>query len=86
MDEDSLRSAILSLLQRVAPEVGPGAIDTQAPLRDQVDLDSMDFLNFLISINGELHVDVPETVYEQLRTLDDIVAYVRSHQAPEQRP
>jgi acyl carrier protein len=77
-DDRELRSSVLSVLQRVAPEVDPGAIDGAAPLRDQVDLDSMDFLNFLISLHDRFRVDIPEADYEQLRSLDDIVAYLRT--------
>ena len=79
MDDQELRRTVLTLLQRVAPEVDPAALDGQAPLRDQVDLDSMDFLNFLVSLHASLHVDIPESAYEKLRSLNDIVGYVHEH-------
>jgi len=76
MDERQLRSDLISLLQRVAPEVDPGELDAAEPLRRQVDLDSIDFLNFLISINRQFKVSIPESDYEKLRSLDDIVSYL----------
>ena len=77
MDDKAIRDEVLSLLKRVAPEVEPAAIDAGAALREQVDLDSMDFLNFLISVHGRFKVDIPEQDYEKLRSLDDIVGYLR---------
>ena len=77
MDEHELRATLVSLLQRVAPEVEPGTLDPRLPLREQVDLDSMDFLNFLISVHERLGVDIPEADYGRLRCLDDRVAYLR---------
>jgi acyl carrier protein len=78
MDDRELRTGLISLLQRIAPEIEPGALDPGAPLREQVDLDSMDFLNFLISVHERFRVDIPEADYEKLRTLDDLVAYLRA--------
>ncbi|MGZ4588292.1 MAG: acyl carrier protein [Mycobacteriaceae bacterium] len=46
------------------------------PLRNQVDLDSMDWLNFLIALHTALKVDIPETDYSKLGTLNDLVGYV----------
>lgn len=76
MDDQELRSAIISSLQGIAPEVEAAAVDPKAPLRDQVDLDSIDFLNFLISLHERFRVDIPESDYEKLRSLDDIAAYL----------
>ena len=45
-------------------------------LRDQLDIDSMDFLNFVIALHEELHVDIPEADYPRLQTLDDFVDYL----------
>ena len=54
----------------------PDEIAADQPLRDQVDLDSMDFLNFLVRLHEKLGVDVPEADYAKLVTLDDFVAYL----------
>jgi acyl carrier protein len=79
MDDRELRATVISLLQRIAPEVEPASIDGASPLRRQVDLDSMDFLNFLISLHERFAVDIPEADYEKLVSLDDIAAYLRNH-------
>jgi acyl carrier protein len=50
-------------------------------LRDQLDLDSMDALNFVIGLHEGFGVDIPESDYAKLTTLDGIVAYLASHLA-----
>jgi acyl carrier protein len=82
MTELNTRDAVLAVLTRIAPEVDPGEIRDDALLRDQVDLDSMDWLNFLRGIHSRLHVDIPESDYASLRTLADVVGYVEKNASP----
>jgi acyl carrier protein len=74
--EDEIRSAVLRALGDVAPEANLEAIDPDAGLRDQLDLDSMDVLNVMIALRDALHVDIPETDYAKLATLNGAVAYL----------
>jgi acyl carrier protein len=76
MTGSDLEAAVRRALHRVAPEADLGALDPRADVRDQLDIDSMDFLNFVIGIQRETGVDVPETDYPQLRTLAGCVAYL----------
>jgi acyl carrier protein len=76
MTRDQIRQTVLTALGRVAPEVDPAALDPAAPLRDQIDIDSMDFLNFLVALHKELGVDIPEKDYPRLATLDGCVTYL----------
>jgi acyl carrier protein len=75
--QDDIRGEILSVLTAIAPEVEADDIRDDVLLRDQVDLDSMDWLNFLIGIHKRLHVDIPESDYASLRTLTDVVRFVQ---------
>ncbi|MCV7199360.1 acyl carrier protein [Mycobacterium angelicum] len=75
MTENDTRDVILSVLQSIAPEVESDEIEDDMLLRDQVDLDSMDWLNFLRGIHKRLHIDIPESDYATLRTLADVVSY-----------
>lgn len=81
MPSNDIRGEVLSVLTTIAPEVEPDDIRDDGLLRDQVDLDSMDWLNFLIGIHKRLHVDIPESDYAGLRTLTDVVRYVDQHSA-----
>jgi acyl carrier protein len=76
MNEQDLRETVLAALCRIAPEIAPGELQPDVPLRDQVDLDSMDWLNFLVGLHGRLGVDIPEADYRKLVTLDDLLAYL----------
>ncbi|MFO1317709.1 MAG: acyl carrier protein [Burkholderiales bacterium] len=80
MDDSTLRDAVFAALRTVAPEVMPGEVALDRPLRDQVDLDSIDFLNFLVRLHETLGVDVPEADYAKLVTLSDFVAYLRERE------
>ncbi|OBH79867.1 MULTISPECIES: acyl carrier protein [Mycobacterium] len=79
MTNDDTRAVVLSVLTSIAPEVDPEDIADDVLLRDQVDLDSMDWLSFLRGIHKRLHVDIPESDYATLRTLADVVAYVEKN-------
>jgi acyl carrier protein len=74
----NLRDIVLDTLRRIAPEVSAEGLAPSRPLRDQVDLDSMDWLNFLIALRRKLGVDIPEADYAKLVTLDDVIAYVEA--------
>jgi acyl carrier protein len=76
MDRNEIRKAVLAELQRIAPELEPGEVVPAKLLRDQVDLDSMDWLNFLVALHENLHVEIPESDYAHLATLDQIVDYL----------
>lgn len=78
MDRTTIRDTLIATLLTIAPEVAPGDIASDRPLRDQVDLDSMDFLNFLVRVHERLGVDVPEADYGKLVTLDDFVGYLQA--------
>jgi len=73
-DPNEIRKVVLEELRRIAPELEDVA--PAKPLRDQVDLDSMDWLNFLVALDERLKIDIPEADYRKLGTLDQIVAYL----------
>lgn len=78
MNESEIRARVLAIMKSIAPELEEGELRADRPLRDQVDLDSMDWLNFLVALHEKLRVDIPEADYGQLVTLDDLVAYLRA--------
>jgi acyl carrier protein len=76
MSDDEIRDVVLRLLGEIAPEADLEELDADARVRDQIDIDSMDALNFLIAVDKELAVDIPEADYPHLATLNAIVAYI----------
>ena len=76
MNRDQLAARVLELLTGIAPDVDPASVIPGVDFRDQFDFDSMDTLNFAIALHREFGVDVPETDYAHLASLDQCVAYL----------
>lgn len=73
---EQIRSTILDTLCAIAPETDPADIAPSKPLREQIDLDSMDFLNVIIRLHETLGIDIPESDYGKLATLESAVDYL----------
>ena len=71
-----IRAVLLEELGNIAPEIDMQTVDPGADLRDALDIDSMDFLNFVTAIHHRLGVDIPEIDYPKFLTLAGAVAYV----------
>jgi acyl carrier protein len=71
-----LRPLVFAELRKIAPELEEGDVDPGKPLRDQVDLDSMDWLNFLIAVHQRFGVEIAEPDYAALDTLDRICEFI----------
>lgn len=78
MTREQLKTVALEVLRGIAPEVEAGDIEPMTPLRHQVDLDSMDWLNFLIGLHQRLGVNIPESDYVKLVTLDNVLDYLQA--------
>ncbi|HLF97030.1 MAG TPA: acyl carrier protein [Methylococcaceae bacterium] len=76
MTEAEIRQVVLTTLQAIAPEVEESELRPDRPLRQQVDLDSMDWLTFLVRLHQKLRVEIPEADYARLVTLNDVVGYL----------
>ena len=76
MTKDEIRKAIITGLSNIAPETDPGSLNDGADVRDALDIDSMDFLNFISTLHRDLHVDIPESDYPKLLTIRDAVDYL----------
>jgi len=73
---DEIRAAIFDVLGAIAPEADPALIAPDRPLREQIDIDSFDFLNVIIRLHEALGVEIPEQDYAKLLTLNDAVDYL----------
>ena len=76
MNPAELRAGVLAELKRIAPELEAGDLVAGRPLRDQVDLDSMDWLNFIVALHERFDVEIPEADYARLGTLEQVLAYL----------
>ena len=78
MNREDIRAALVEALSAIAPEGDYGTLRADRPLRDQLDIDSFDFLNVVIRLNDSLGVEVPEADYQKLATLDSSIDYLAS--------
>jgi acyl carrier protein len=76
MDKAQVRRQVMEELKRIAPEVEEGELDAAKLLREQIDLDSMDWLNFLVALHERFGKEIPESDYAKLDTLAAIVDYL----------
>lgn len=77
-DRKVLIGTVVASLRAIAPELEPDTLEPGRPLRHQVDLDSMDWLNFLVSLHERFGVNIPEADYARLVSLNDVVDYLQA--------
>ncbi len=82
MNKGEIERAVLKALASVAPEADASSLDPNAILREELDLDSMDFLNFVIALHQALAIDIPERDYPKLSTLRGCIDYLVRAAAP----
>jgi len=75
MTREELLAAILDALTGIAPEIDAATLAPAKPLREQVDLDSADWLNFLVALHAKLGIDIPDADAARLTTLDKLADY-----------
>jgi acyl carrier protein len=78
MTREEIRLAVVKALTSVAPEIDPQMLRPNDVFRQEFDLDSMDFLNFVIGLHTTLGVDVPEADYAKLGTLNAAIDYLEA--------
>ena len=82
MSGTDIRAVLQEELGNIAPEIDLQIVDPSADLREALDIDSMDFLNFVTAIHHRLGVDIPELDYPKLATLDGAVSYLKTKLGP----
>jgi len=74
--DQELRAVVIRALTEVAPDIDPATIDPGTDLAEQLDIDSMDFLNVVVAIHEQTGIEIPERDYPKLSTLNDAVEYL----------
>jgi acyl carrier protein len=77
---EQLSQLILDTLIAVAPDVEPGALDPDVAFRDQFEIDSVDFLNFVVRLEKQLDRRIPEADFPRLSSLNGCLAYLGDKQ------
>lgn len=76
MDRQLISSQVLGALKGIAPELDVECLRGDRSLREEVDLDSMDWLRFIEALNKRVGIAIPEADYQQVQTLDTLVDYL----------
>ncbi len=79
MTEEQVKELVFKGLRQVAPETDPAALRPDENIREALDIDSYDFLQFLIALSEETGVEIPEADYEQVFTLGGLLRYLGAH-------
>jgi acyl carrier protein len=83
MIRNEVTKSILEILARLAPEIPAESIQPNQSLREQLELDSIDFLNFVIRMHQTFGIEIPESDYKLLTSVNDCVDYVQKAQPKE---
>ena len=75
MNEEAIKSAIVGAITQIAPEVEAGAIEPDANIQRSLEIDSFDFLKILTALHEKLGIEVPESDYAEVDTLNRMVRY-----------
>lgn len=76
MTREEIITAVRDIIATIAPDEELDGLDTARPLRDQIELDSMDFLDIVMELRKRYGVQVPESEYGELATLDSCASYL----------
>jgi acyl carrier protein len=76
MTEERIREILLRILKQVAPEADLDSLNPEQRFRDQLDFDSVDFLNFALALQDQWKISIPEEDYPSLGTLTGSVSYL----------
>ena len=76
MTRDEIREVILEIIEDIDEDAEFDSLEADKPLRDQLDLDSMDFLDIVMELRKRYKLQIPEEEYPELATLDSCVNYL----------
>ena len=77
MTRDQVRQAIIDILEDIAPDEDVSSIKDDAILRELIDLDSMDFLDIVMELRKRFNIEVPESDYQELASMDSCIQYLQ---------
>ncbi len=77
MTKDEIKQIVLDIIAEIAPDEDLSDVKPDVRLRDQLDLDSMDFLDIVMELRKQHGIEVPEEDYPQLASLDSCADYLQ---------
>ncbi|MET0065301.1 MAG: acyl carrier protein [Candidatus Thiodiazotropha sp.] len=82
MNSDEIKNTILEVLVQIVPELEPATLDAQVSFRDQFEIDSIDYLNVILTLEKRLQIRIPEVDYPRLSSLQGCMSYLEKQLNP----
>lgn len=76
MTEDQVKQIVIDIINEIAPDEDTSGLQGEINLREQMDLDSMDFLDIVMELRKQHGIEVPEADYPRLASLDSCAEYL----------
>lgn len=78
MNEDEIKQTIFQLLKRIAPDTEPSELKPDQNIRETLNIDSFDSLQFIVALNEKLTIEIPEDDYGKIPTLQKLISYIKN--------
>jgi acyl carrier protein len=78
MKDQELKATIFKILQKIAPDIDPKELEMDDNIKEVFGIDSFDFLQFIIGLDDEFNIEIPEEDYGKIITLSALTTYIKS--------
>lgn len=86
MTGDEIREAVIAILSDIAPDEDLSDLKEDVPFRDQLELDSMDFLDIVMELRKRYRIHIPEEDYQELASMQSTVNYLQPRMRDVEKP
>ncbi len=80
MLNEDLRKQVIAAIEYIAPEAADEDLEDRFNLQEQLDLDSVDVMNYIVKLGDDLNIDIPNEAYRSFLTIDGAVAYLKDQE------
>lgn len=78
MNEEEIKEIVFQLLKKIAPDTEPSALKPDENIRETLNIDSFDSLQFIVALNKKTGIEIPEEDYGKIATLQALTAYIKN--------
>ena len=78
MNEEEIKEIVFQLLKKIAPDTEPSTLKSDENIRETLNIDSFDSLQFIVALNKKSGIEIPEEDYGKIATLKALTAYIKN--------
>ncbi|MBG6185742.1 acyl carrier protein [Flavobacterium sp. CAN_S2] len=78
MNEEEIKEIVFQLLKKIAPDTEPSTLKPDENIRETLNIDSFDSLQFIVALNKKRGIEIPEEDYGKIATLKALTAYIKN--------